>query len=64
MKKLKNTTTNKLLVLGGVVALGYFAGRSLATPEHKKTLSMAGAIVGLFISTGVMSWIIEPKKES
>lgn len=64
MKKLKNTTTNKLLVLGGVVALGYFAGRSVATPQDKKTLSLAGAIIGLFISTGVMSWLIEPKKEN
>lgn len=65
MTKLKNTATNKMIVLGSVVALGYIAGRIVAGQniEHRSKLSLAGAFVGLLISQGVMSWVVEPNKE-
>ena len=62
MKKLKNTTTNKLLVIGGTVALtsaiGYYIGKKNG---DEKTLMYAGAFVGLLISQGVVTNVVDLK---
>jgi hypothetical protein len=62
MKKLKNTTTNKLLVIGGTVALtsaiGYYVGKKNG---DEKTLMYAGAFVGLLISQGVIVNVVDVK---
>lgn len=62
MKKLKNTTTNKLLVIGGTIALtsaiGYYIGKKNG---DEKTLMYAGALVGLLISQGVVTNVVNLK---
>ena len=62
MKKLKNTTTNKLLVIGGTIALtsaiGYYIGKKNG---DEKTLMYAGACVGLIISQGVVTNLVNLK---
>jgi hypothetical protein len=62
MKKLKNTTTNKLLVIGGTIALtsaiGYYVGKKNG---DEKTLMYAGAFVGLLISQGVIVNVVDVK---
>lgn len=65
MKKLKNTTTNKLMVLASLTALGYLGGTLLTKKgsTDRKTMGIVGAVIGLAISQGVMSWVVEPKKE-
>jgi hypothetical protein len=63
MKKLKNTTTNKLLVIGGTIALtsaiGYYIGKKNG---DDKTLMYGGALVGLLIAQGVLVNVVEEKK--
>jgi hypothetical protein len=66
MKKLKNTTTNKLMVVAGLTALGYLGGTLLTKKgaSNRKTMGIVGAVIGLAVSQGVMSRVVEPKKEA
>lgn len=61
MKKLKNTATNKLLVAGSIATIGGVSGFLLSkkSPEFRKPLVIGGILLGLFITTGVISWVVE-----
>jgi len=63
MKKIKNTTQNKLVVLASLVAIGSGVGFALSRKDKSMTklFVIAGGIIGLASWSGISSWIIEPK---
>ncbi len=69
MTKLENTTGNKLKLVSGLAvggaSLGYILSKVLSSSHGEKypvvPFLIGGALVGLFITTGVSSWVIEEK---
>lgn len=62
MKKLDNTTSNKLIIIGASVALtstiGYFLGKK---GGNQKTFMYIGAFLGLAISQGIIANVVRNK---
>lgn len=61
-KKLDNTTGNKLIVIGACVALSSAIGYYLDKKSGGgKTFMYTGAILGLFVSQGIIATVIKEK---
>lgn len=62
MAKLKNTTSNKLLIMGASTVIFGIIGKISGKGSGNGTIYMiAGAVLGFFISPLIMDFTLEPK---
>ena len=61
MAKLKNTTQNKVILIGSLALGGALLGYGLTKKgeTNRKQFIMLGSLIGLFLYQGVSSWVIE-----
>jgi hypothetical protein len=61
MTKLKNTQSNKVILIGTLLVSGALVGMKMSKKDKsmRVPLIITGSLVGLFIYSGVKSWIIE-----
>ena len=66
MAKLKNTTQNKLILIGSLALGGALFGYAVTKKgeANRKQFIMLGSLIGLFLYQGISSWVIEKDIEN
>ncbi len=65
MKKLKNTTTNNIILLGSLAGAGALSGVLLSAKDKsmRNTFIFMGIFVGLIITRPISNLVLEPKNK-